>query len=247
MKVVCICDVGVPERLMAMMKKLPDCEVTCFTEPTLNDVKASKLALRAVEEGGPEAWKVSDEMLEAIKEAEAIVVHVAPVGKTVMDAAPNLKVVGVLRTGVENVDLELCKERGIQVYNAEGRNSVAVADQTVAMMLCEMRNLARGHAAMVSGQWVKMFPNTFYIRDMCQCTVGIIGSTQVEILSGLSVGDTVWYTEELTIFDFFPGMGGSSGVMPVEDGRPSGDYGGQRPSGGMPSGDFGGQRPGGKN
>ena len=95
-----------------------------------------------------------------------------------------------------------------------------------------------------------------------EVTVGIIGSTQVEILSGLSVGDTVWYTEELTIFDFFTGMGGNSGGgmpsgnmpsggMPSGNmpsgGMPSGDYGGQRPSGGMPSGDFGGQRPGGKN
>ena len=182
MKVVCICDVGVPERIMAMMNKLPGCEVTCFTEPTLNDVKASKLALRAVEEGGPEAWKVSDEMLAAVKEAEILIVHVAPVGKTVMDAAPNLKVVGVLRTGVENVDLALCKERGIQVYNAEGRNSVAVADQTVAMMLCEMRNIARAHAALVSGTWVKMFPNTLYIRDMCKCTVGIIGVGKIGVM-----------------------------------------------------------------
>ena len=182
MKVVCICDVGVAEPLMAPMKSLPGCEVSFFTEKALMDVKATKLALRAVEEGGPEAWPVSSELLEAVKEDEAIIVHVAPVGKTVMDAAPKLKVVGVLRTGVENVDLELCRERGIQVYNAEGRNSVAVADQTVAMMLCEMRNIARGHAAMVSGQWVKMFPNTFQIRDMCRCTVGIIGVGKIGVL-----------------------------------------------------------------
>ena len=59
MKVVCICDVGVPEKLMAMMGKLPGCEVTYFTEPSLNDVKATKLALRAVEmvwEGKKPLW-----------------------------------------------------------------------------------------------------------------------------------------------------------------------------------------------
>ena len=43
------------------------------------------------------------------------------------------------------------------------------------MMLCEMRNIARGHAAMVSGKWVKMFPNMMYSHDMKNCTVGILG------------------------------------------------------------------------
>ena len=72
-------------------------------------------------------------------------------------------------------------------------------------------------------------------------TVGIIGSDQVEILSGLSEGDTVWYTEEFNIFDFFGGdmgggdMGGFGGGMP--SGMPSG--------GGRPSGGSGGGMPGG--
>ena len=86
-----------------------------------------------------------------------------------------MKIVGVLRTGTENVNLDLCRERGIAVYNAEGRNSTAVADLVVALMLCEMRNIARAHGALVQGKWVKMFPNIMMNRDMCRCTVGIIG------------------------------------------------------------------------
>lgn len=73
-----------------------------------------------------------------------------------------------------------------------------------------------------------------------EVTIGIMGSNEVEILSGLSEGELVWYTEELNIFDFFAGMSG---------GGMGGNTGGQRPSGGgnMPSGgDFGGQRPGGR-
>lgn len=69
-----------------------------------------------------------------------------------------------------------------------------------------------------------------------EVTIGIMGSNEVEILSGLSEGDVVWYTEELTIFDFFAGMSGGGGNTGV-----------QRPSGGMPSGNGGGQRPGGWN
>ena len=144
MKIVCICDRGVEEMLMQQMKKLPGCEVELFSEESLKDVKSVVVAMRIAEEKGPDGMYTSPEMREAVKDAEAIIVHIAPVGKAVLDAAPNLKYVGVCRTGVENVDLEACKERGIQVFNAEGRNSVAVADMTVAMMICEMRNIARG-------------------------------------------------------------------------------------------------------
>lgn len=72
-----------------------------------------------------------------------------------------------------------------------------------------------------------------------EVTIGIMGSNEVEILSGLSEGELVWYTEELNIFDFFAGMSG---------GGMGGNTGGQRPSGGgnMPSGNSGGQRPGGR-
>lgn len=73
-------------------------------------------------------------------------------------------------------------------------------------------------------------PETETFGGEVEVTVGILGSDQVEILSGLSEGDTVWYREELDIFDFFAGMSGG------------GMSGGGMPSGGMPSG---GSRPGG--
>ena len=131
MKVVCICDAGVPEMLMQYMKKLPGCDVTLYTEKTLTDIKSLTTCERTAELRGAEACPVSAEMLEAVREAEILVTHVAPVNRAVLDAAPTVKIVGVLRTGTENVNLDLCRERGIAVYNAEGRNSTAVADLVV--------------------------------------------------------------------------------------------------------------------
>ena len=175
MKVVCICDAAVPEMLMQYMKKLPGCDVTLHTEKSLLDIKSLTKVERMAELQGAEACPVSDELLEAVRDAEILVTHVTPVNRKVLDAAPNLKVIGVLRTGTENVNTELCRERGIAVYNAEGRNSTAVADIVVALMICEMRNIARAHMALVNGKWIKMFPNIMMNRDMRRCTVGIIG------------------------------------------------------------------------
>ena len=103
MKVVCICDAGVPEMLMQYMKKLPGCDVTLYTEKTLTDIKSLTTCERTAELRGAEACPVSAEMLEAVREAEILVTHVAPVNRAVLDAAPNVKIVGVLRTGTENV------------------------------------------------------------------------------------------------------------------------------------------------
>ncbi len=175
MKIVCVCDAGVPEMLMQKMKGLPGCEVELYTEKTLTDIKAITMIGRIAEVHGAESCPVTPEMLQAVRDADAVVVHTAPVNSAVLDAAPALKYVGVLRTGVENVNVELCTQRGIAVYNADGRNAAAVADQTVAMMLCEMRNIARGHAALMAGKWVKVFPNVYDSHDMANCTVGILG------------------------------------------------------------------------
>ena len=175
MKIVCVCDAGVPEMLMKMMQGLPGCEVSLYTEKTLMDIKAITMMGRNAEVNGAESCPVTAEMLQAVRDADAIVVHTAPVNRAVLDAAPAVKHVGVLRTGVENVNVELCSQRGITVYNADGRNAAAVADQTVAMMLCEMRNIARGHAALMAGKWTKVFPNVYDSHDMANCTVGILG------------------------------------------------------------------------
>ena len=46
MKVVCICDAGVPEMLMQYMKKLPGCDVTLHTEKTLTDIRSLTMCER---------------------------------------------------------------------------------------------------------------------------------------------------------------------------------------------------------
>ena len=179
MKIVCICDAGAPEMLMQIMNKLPGCEIKLHVVPEMMDIKHLTAVERASEKGGPEVYEAGEDLIAAVAGADAIVTHCTPVNKAMLDAAPDLKFLGCMRTGIEHMNLDVCKERGITVFNANGRNAVAVADQTVAMMLCEMRNIARGHAAMMSGKWIKMFPNMMYSRDMKNCTVGIIGMGRI--------------------------------------------------------------------
>ncbi|MBQ6389039.1 MAG: 2-hydroxyacid dehydrogenase [Mogibacterium sp.] len=182
MKVVCICDAGAPEMLMQNAKKLPGCDVELFIDPAMLDIRHLTMVERTAEKGGSEAFEASQELIAAVTGADAIVTHVTPVNKAMLDAAPDLKYLGVMRTGYEHINMDVCNERGVTVFNAEGRNAVAVADQTVALMLCEMRNIARGHAALMNGKWIKTFPNVMYSHDMKNCTVGIIGVGKIGTL-----------------------------------------------------------------
>ena len=82
---------------------------------------------------------------------------------------------------------------------------------------------------------------------MREVTIGMQNDTQVEILSGLNVGEKIYYTEApQNIFAAFMGMGGGMGGMGGSGSRPGGMGGsGNRPSGGMPGGMPSGGMPGG--
>ena len=51
-----------------------------------------------------------------------------------LDAAPRLKAVSVMAVGVDNVDLEACRERGVQVGNTPGVLTETTADLAFALL-----------------------------------------------------------------------------------------------------------------
>ncbi len=132
---------------------------------------------QVMEQDGPEAVPMPEEVVEAVGGAEVIAVHFAPIPEAVLEAGPNLKAVVVARAGYENVNVEAASVRGIAVVNLIGRNAPAVAEQAIALMLAETRDIARADRGIRAGRWPKEFPQTPY--DLYGCTVGLIGFGQV--------------------------------------------------------------------
>ncbi|MGI8650358.1 MAG: 2-hydroxyacid dehydrogenase [Rubrobacter sp.] len=130
-----------------------------------------------MEVDGPEAVPTPDEIVEAVGDAELIAVHFAPIPRAVLEAGPNLKAVVVARAGYENVNVEAANELGIAVINLVGRNAPAVAEQAIALMLAETRDIARVDRGIREGKWPKEFPQTPY--DLHGRTVGLIGFGEV--------------------------------------------------------------------
>ena len=132
-----------------------------------------------VESEGCEALQPPDYVFEAAKDCDIIVTQFCPMTQSLIDSCPQLKCIGVLRAGCENINVPYATHKNILVVNTPGRNANSVADYTIGMMLAEARNIARGHLAMKNGDWVRQYPNSFYIPDMYGKTVGLIGFGEI--------------------------------------------------------------------
>lgn len=84
--------------------------------------------------------------LEAVKDANALIIRSDKVDAEVMAAAPELKIVVRAGAGYDNVDLAAATERGIVVMNTPGQNANAVAELVFGMLVFGVRQFFTGKA-----------------------------------------------------------------------------------------------------
>ncbi|MFK5956494.1 MAG: phosphoglycerate dehydrogenase [Planctomycetota bacterium] len=114
-----------------------------------------------------------DEKLKAVNDAVGLVVRSATkVDALMMDAAPELRVIGRAGSGVDNIDIEAATQRGILVMNAPGENTLSAAEHAVSLLLSLCRNIPAADARMRSGAWSKKGLMGVELVDK---TIGVIG------------------------------------------------------------------------
>ena len=89
-------------------------------------------------------------------------------------AAPRLRLIQKIGVGVNTIDLDAAKARGIAVCNLPGTNARAVAELTLALMLAVLRRLPRFDAAMRRGEWSDPVLQDG-IGELGGRTVGLVG------------------------------------------------------------------------
>ena len=112
-------------------------------------------------------------LLASLANSRAIIVRNRTlVDAELLDQAPNLKVVGRLGVGLDNIDLEACKSRNIAVCPATGANDVAVAEYAITAALVLMRGVWSASDRMIAGEW----PRTDLMgREISGKRLGLIG------------------------------------------------------------------------
>lgn len=110
-------------------------------------------------------------------EADAILTHSGCITKKVIDAAPNLKIISLARGGPVNVNGKAAADRNIPVTYAPGRNSGAVAEFAVGLILAHTRKIAQSHYFLRHRQEWRgdFYAAEFVSREIGGSTVGIVG------------------------------------------------------------------------
>lgn len=111
---------------------------------------------------------------EAVKEklapCEGVILGVDPMNASVLAAAPKLRAIAKYGVGLDNIDLEACKARGIAVSRTVGANSNAVADYALTLMLTVARKAALIDRRCREKDWSKITGIDLYGK-----TLGIVG------------------------------------------------------------------------
>ena len=109
--------------------------------------------------------------IERAKDADVIMIANMPLSGEVISACPNLKYIDVAFTGVDHVDLEAAKAKGVKVSNAAGYSNEAVSELVLCMMLALLRNVPQVEARCRAGQTKDCLVGV----ELMGKTVGIVG------------------------------------------------------------------------
>lgn len=124
------------------------------------DVKINEKGIRVPE----------DKLVEYFKDADGIIVGLEKISSALLDQLPALKIISKYGVGLDNIDLEACRNRNIIVGWTGGINKRSVAEMALGFMLACCRNLYSTSNQLKSGNWVK---DGGY--QLTEKTIGIIG------------------------------------------------------------------------
>lgn len=118
------------------------------------------------------------EAIERIGEAEVVFINKTPITQKIIDASPKLKMISLLATGYNVVDIDYAKKRGIVVTNVPTYGTDSVGQFTIAMLLEICHRIGHHDREVKQGRWAKSPDWTFMDYPMIELagkTMGIIG------------------------------------------------------------------------
>ncbi len=145
-------------------------------------------SLRALLEETLPAWlevevvapAYSSHLARALRDADVLWHVLEPVTKGVMEAAGRLKLIQKIGVGVNTIDLAAARRRGIAVANMPGTNSQAVAEHTLALMLCVLRRIVVLDRETRAGTAANLPPELLdSTGEIAGRTVGLVGYGEV--------------------------------------------------------------------
>lgn len=125
----------------------------------------------------PTFWQKPEVLREKVESADAIIVrNQTRVDAFLLECGASLKAVGRLGAGLDNIDLEAAKSRGVPVVYARNANAVSVAEYVMAAVLLASRNLSAASEDVKSGGWDR---RQFTGSEVHGKTLGLVGVGEI--------------------------------------------------------------------
>jgi D-3-phosphoglycerate dehydrogenase len=150
--------------------------ITDFTFPAL-DVETAILEPLGCQVVGRQC-KTPAELVDLVADADHVITQFAPVTGPIIDAMRRAKVIVRYGIGVDNVDLEAARARGIPVCNVPDYCIDEVADHTLALILATTRQVVANANVIRTGQWKLAVPLAA-MRTLRDMTIGMIGCGRI--------------------------------------------------------------------
>jgi len=109
-----------------------------------------------------------------LADSDALIAGTIPVTANVMDCAPRLKIISRVGIGLDSVDLNAARERGIQVAYTPDAPSNSVAELTLVHIISLLRGVVRANRAVHDGRWSRVMG-----RSLTEVTVGLVGVNRI--------------------------------------------------------------------
>lgn len=139
----------------------------------MDEAAVARIANRFPTHYDPLLVNARDDLLARLENARALIVrNRLRVCGEVLDRAGQLRCIGRVGVGLDNIDLELCRSRGISVYPAIGADNQAVAEYVVHMALTLTRGATLASADVAAGKWPRQF---MMGREVAGRELGLVG------------------------------------------------------------------------
>ncbi len=126
----------------------------------------------------------SAEVAALLPGVDAYLAGLDVIDRAALECADRLKVIARYGVGVDNVDLEACKEKGIIVTNTPGANTVSVAELALGLMLALMRHIPEGVESVRQGKWPRLSGLSLEGKTVGILGLGAIGKQLARRLAG---------------------------------------------------------------
>ena len=125
---------------------------------------------------------VDDELVEYYKEADAIITGLERIDDEILSKLPKLKLIAKYGVGLDNIDIEACKNRNVKIGWTGGVNKQSVSEMALGLMLMLSRNLFTTANQLKSGTWNKSGGFSLSSRTIGIIGIGYIGKELVQML-----------------------------------------------------------------